>query len=203
MCGTARRGADALPRSKATSRAKGSHRNLGDLVSGRRRRVLCVYGGPHWEGEEPKPMMHGHEKSDLVIVAMKPANKAKEAHCGGVCGGERGGVGGAKGGGQGNTHQHNTYWTQSQARVTNALERIRPVSPSHTRGGSRMRESRTYGSVRGACDETHVPTATAARVHHAAWRRGGRGRSRRVRSSRRCRWWAISISTRLSPRAFF
>jgi putative transposase len=26
-----------------------------------------VYGGPHWEGEEPKPMMHGHEKSDLVI----------------------------------------------------------------------------------------------------------------------------------------
>src|SRR3954451_21176239 len=101
MCGTARRGADALPRSKATLRAKGSHRNLGDLVSGRRRRVLCVYGGPHWEGEEPKPMMHGHEKSDLVIVAMKPANKAKEAHCGGVGGVERSGVGGAKGGGQG------------------------------------------------------------------------------------------------------
>ena len=46
-------------------------------------------------------MMHGHEKSDLVIVAMKPANKAKEAHCGGVCGVERSGVGGAKGGGQG------------------------------------------------------------------------------------------------------
>ena len=46
-------------------------------------------------------MMQGHEKSDLVIVAMKPANKAKEAHCGGVCRGERSGVGGAKGGGQG------------------------------------------------------------------------------------------------------
>jgi len=28
--------------------------------------------------------------------------------------------------------------------------------PSHTQGGSRMRESRTYGSVRGARDETHV-----------------------------------------------
>src|SRR5262249_35380896 len=77
-------------------------------------------------------------------------------------------------GAKGNTQQHNTYWTQSQARVTNALERIRPLSPSYTRGGSRMRESRTYGSVRGACDETHVPTATAARVHHAARRRGGR-----------------------------
>jgi hypothetical protein len=43
-------------------------------------------------------MMHGHEKSDLVIAAMKPANKAKEAHCGGICGGGRSGVGGAKGG---------------------------------------------------------------------------------------------------------
>src|SRR6266700_2503021 len=32
--------------------------------------------------------------------------------------------------------------------------------PSHTRGGSRMRESRPYGSVRGARDETRVPTAT-------------------------------------------
>ena len=74
MCGTVRqgmRGAVALPGSKATSRAKGSYRNLG--------------------------MMHGHEKSDLVIVVMKPANKAKEA----PLRGERGGVGGAKGQGQG------------------------------------------------------------------------------------------------------
>jgi hypothetical protein len=40
-----------------------------------------------------------------------------------------------------------------------------------------MRESRTYGSGRGACNETHVPTATrsnqAPHVHHAARRRGG------------------------------
>src|SRR5215471_4020964 len=44
--------------------------------------------------------------------------------------------------------------------------------PSYTRGGSRMRESRPYGSVRGARDETRVPTATGERetprVHHAA-----------------------------------
>ena len=32
-----------------------------------------------------------------------------------------------------------------------------------------MRESRTYGSGRGACHEMHVPTATASRLHHAAW----------------------------------
>ena len=65
------------------------------------RQLLRERDGPHREGEEPKPMMHGREKSDLVIVARKPANKAKEAHCGDVCGGERSGVGGAKGGGQG------------------------------------------------------------------------------------------------------
>ncbi len=39
MCGTVMRGAVALPGSKATSRAKGSHRKLGGLVSGRQRRV--------------------------------------------------------------------------------------------------------------------------------------------------------------------
>src|SRR5580700_10329983 len=39
MCGTVMRGADALPGSKATSRAKGSHRKLGDLGFDRQRRV--------------------------------------------------------------------------------------------------------------------------------------------------------------------
>src|SRR5437868_4988500 len=53
MCGTAMRGADALPGSKATSRAKGSHRNLGDHGSGRRHCMLREYGGPRREGEEP------------------------------------------------------------------------------------------------------------------------------------------------------
>ena len=64
MCGTVMRGADALPGSKATSRAKGPHR--GGLGSGRQ--MLREQDGPHREGEGPKPMMHGHEKSDLVIV---------------------------------------------------------------------------------------------------------------------------------------
>jgi hypothetical protein len=47
MCGTVMPGADALPGSKATSRAKGSHRKLGDLGSDRN------VAGPHREGEEP------------------------------------------------------------------------------------------------------------------------------------------------------
>src|SRR5580704_6396671 len=78
MCGTVRqgtRGAVALPGSKAISRAKGSYRNLGGLVSGRQ--MLRERDGPHREGEEPKPMMYGREKSDHAIVAEKPANKAE------------------------------------------------------------------------------------------------------------------------------
>ncbi len=50
MCGIAIRGADALPGSKATSRAKGSYRNLGGLGSDR---DGCAVAGPHREGEEP------------------------------------------------------------------------------------------------------------------------------------------------------
>ena len=50
MCGTAMRGAGALPGSKATSRAKGSHRKLGGLASGRRE--LRERDGPHREDEE-------------------------------------------------------------------------------------------------------------------------------------------------------
>jgi hypothetical protein len=53
MCGTVMRGADALPGSKAPSRAKGSYRNLGGDRSG------AAVAGPHREGEEPKPMMNG------------------------------------------------------------------------------------------------------------------------------------------------
>ena len=155
MCGTillGMRGADALPGSKATSRAKGSYRNLGDLVSGRNGVVVA---GPHREGEEPKPMMNGPEKSDPAIVARKPANKAARsatepsvkvpAAAESV---ER------RVGTKGNADWQSTRRTQSRASVSQALERIRQMeadcSAVYTRGRSRMRESRTYGSVRGA-----------------------------------------------------
>ena len=114
-------------------------------------------------------MMHGPEKSDPGIVAMKPANKTEQSVAEPV---ER------RAGTKGNVDQQSTCRTQSRISVSQALERIRKVQnalPSHTRGGSRMRESRTYGSVRGARDETHVPTATAPRVHHAARRHGSPG----------------------------
>src|SRR6266566_7185078 len=51
-----------------------------------------------------------------------------------------------------------------QNRLSSILGRAIAL-PSHTRGGSRMRESRPYGSVRGAHDETRVPTATACWPH--------------------------------------
>ena len=72
MCGIAMRDAVAPPGSKTPSRPKGTRRNLRDLMSGHR----LLPTGPHREGEEPKPMMHGHEKSDSAIVATKPPNKA-------------------------------------------------------------------------------------------------------------------------------
>jgi RNA-directed DNA polymerase len=71
-------------------------------------------------------MMHGHEKSDPAIVAMKLVNKAvrfatepsvKEPAAAESV--ER------RAGAKGNAHQQSTYWTQSQARVSQALERIR------------------------------------------------------------------------------
>jgi hypothetical protein len=42
MCGTAMRGADALPGSKTTSRPKGSRRNLGDPAFDQRRLTVLA-----------------------------------------------------------------------------------------------------------------------------------------------------------------
>ena len=65
MCGIAMRDAVAPPGSKVPSRPKGTRRNLRGLMS---RPQAAEPTGPHREGEEPKPMMHGHEKSDSAIV---------------------------------------------------------------------------------------------------------------------------------------
>jgi len=70
-------------------------------------------------------MMHGHEKSDPVIVAMKPANKAKELTAEASAGANAAESVERRAGAKGNAHQQSTHWTQRQARVTRALERIR------------------------------------------------------------------------------
>jgi RNA-directed DNA polymerase len=90
-------------------------------------------------------MMHGHEKSDPVVVAAKRANKAERSAAEPV---ER------RAGAEGNACQNRAHRAQNRHSASQALARIRQatksVSPSRTRGGSRMRASRTYGSVRGA-----------------------------------------------------
>ena len=74
-------------------------------------------------------MMHGHEKSDPAIVAVKPANKAEGPSAARPAGethaaepGER------RAGTKGNADQQSTYRTQSRASVSQALERIRQVA---------------------------------------------------------------------------
>ena len=135
MCGTVlqgMRGADALPGSKATSRAKGSYRNLGDLVSGRQ--ALRERDGPRREGEEPKPMMHGYEKSDSVIVAVKPTNKVVRPAA------EQSAVEQTaaepvepRAGTKGNADWQSMHRTLSRAGMSQALERIRKVAVTHPR----------------------------------------------------------------------
>src|SRR5437660_9534116 len=70
-------------------------------------------------------MMHGREKSDLAIVAMKPANKANEPTAEASTGANAAEPVERRAGAKGNAHQQSTHWTQSQARVSQALERIR------------------------------------------------------------------------------
>src|SRR4249919_233288 len=85
--------------------------------------------------------MNGPEKSDPAIVAVKPTNKAERSAAELVE---------PRAGAKGNADWQSTHRTQRQTRVSQAPERIRQLLAVWTRGGSRMRESRTYGSVRGA-----------------------------------------------------
>src|SRR3954454_23256404 len=97
--------------------------------------------GPHREGEEPSPMMHGREKSDLAIGAAKPANNNGRPSAELV---EQ------RAGAEGNAGQDRTRRAQDRASVSQGLDRVRHVSPSHTQGGSRVPELGPLGSVRGA-----------------------------------------------------
>jgi hypothetical protein len=96
-------------------------------------------------------MMHGHEKSDSAIVAVKPANKveplAVEQSTTRATAAESVEPRAKT---EGNAGQQNTHRTQSRACVSQAQDRMRQAFAVWTRGRSRMRESCTYGSVRGA-----------------------------------------------------
>jgi hypothetical protein len=88
-------------------------REPGGLMSDQRRLAAA---GPHREGEEPKPMMHGHEKSDSAVVATKPANKTGRLVAELV---ER------RAGTKGNVGQQSTCRAQYRESVSQALDRVR------------------------------------------------------------------------------
>ena len=106
-------GAVALPGSETISRQKGTRRNLGGLTADHR---PTGRPGPRREGEEPKPMMHGREKSGLAVVAMKPANKA---------GNPAAELVEPRAGAKGRAIQHNASRTQRRLNASQALERTR------------------------------------------------------------------------------
>jgi hypothetical protein len=94
-------------------------------------------------------MMHGHEKSDSAIVAGKLTNKAERSAAELVE---------PRAETKGNAGQQHTCRTQRRISVSQMLARIRQHTVAvDTRGGSRMRESRTYGSS-GGREVTRVPT---------------------------------------------
>ena len=89
-------------------------REPGDLMVGQQHCYMC-WSGPHREGEEPKPMMNGHEKSDSAIVATKPTNKAERSAAEPVE---------PRAETKRNASEQSTYRTQSRiARVTGARAR--------------------------------------------------------------------------------
>jgi len=90
-------------------------REPGDLASGQWPMAV----GPHRKGEEPSPMMHGHEKSDPAVVAKKPTNNAGQLVAELV---ER------RAGTEGNADQQSTRRAQDRGSVSQALDRIRQVA---------------------------------------------------------------------------
>src|SRR5438876_9782743 len=106
-------------------------------------------------------MMHGREKSDLAIVAMKPANKANEPTAEASTGANAAEPVGAKGGGQGEcAPAKHALDSEPGSRVTGA--------GAYT--ASNCRHTPEVGAVCGKAartvlcggrDENRVPTATS------------------------------------------
>jgi len=91
-------------------------------------------------------MMHEPEKSDSVIVAAKPTNKAERSAAE---------PGEPRTGTEGNVGQQSTCRAQARESVSQALGRVRQGATTcslslNTQGRSRMPELGTSGSVRGA-----------------------------------------------------
>src|SRR6185437_13161195 len=164
-CGAVMQGAVVLPGSKTSSRSKGSCRNLGDLTADRRPRGV----GPHREGAEPKPMMHGREKSDPAIVAGKPVNEAEEAASELVE---------PRAGTKGNAVQPDTPRAQERTGVLQGLDRIRQAAK---RKGARFTSLLHHVSVAALREAFHALKREAAPgVDGLTWSRYAADLARRL-----------------------
>jgi RNA-directed DNA polymerase len=103
-----RAGPDGVVEPGMLERSSHGNREISSLATGD--------GGPHREGEEPKPMKNGLEKSDRLIVAKKPANSAKGPALESVERRRRT---------KENTEDACTHRTLSRARVFPGLDRVR------------------------------------------------------------------------------
>ena len=73
-------------------------------------------------------MMHGHEKSDLAIVAKKPANKAEQPAAEASAGASAAELVEPRAGTKGNADQQSTCRAQNRISVAQALDRMRQVA---------------------------------------------------------------------------
>ena len=123
-------------------------------------------------------MMHGREKSDLAIVAMKPANKANEPTAKTSTGANAAEPVERRAGAKGSAHQQSTHWTQSQARVSQALERIRQaIAVIHPRWEPYAGKPLVRFCAGGAMKIASLPLRAASSSRYSvARRRCGRSR---------------------------
>jgi RNA-directed DNA polymerase len=112
-------------------------------------------------------MMHGPEKSDPAIVAMKPTNKAGQPAA------ERSAAGSTaaepverRAGAKGNAGQQSTRRTQSRASVSQALERIRQrLAVTHPRWEPYAGKPHVRFCAGGAQQWASLPLRVIAALH--------------------------------------
>jgi hypothetical protein len=114
-------------------------------------RPSCCPSGSGEEGRGRTLIMHDTRESDNGIVPQKPSNQEQQCSREGVEGRPLT---------KGNTYQSPAARTQSRGPASRGLGRVRQAAKIRaltpdTRGRSRMREIRSYGSVRGVPGNRH------------------------------------------------
>src|SRR5437016_5500515 len=113
-------------------------------------------------------MMHGHEKSDLAIVAEKPANKAEQPTAEASTGASAAEPVERRAGTKGNAGQQSTCRAQNRISVSQALERIRQFAVTPEVGAVCGKAARTVLCGGRAMKRTSLPLQfTSARPAQA------------------------------------